>query len=376
VSVPARAAARRCLVEVDLAAVRANARLLASRLRRSELWAVVKADGYGHGAVECGRAALAAGASRLCCATLAEAQELRSALGPGVPVVVLSPLAPGEEASVAGYEICVSTPDLARRLAAAGADCAVHVKVDTGMGRWGLEPAEALALGRALERGELGGLRLAGLMSHLATADEPDTAFRDRQARRFAELAAEFPPCPRHLANSAAALRAPETHFDAARCGIAVYGVSPSDDDPVAEGLSPALRWSSRVAQVKALAAGASSGYGRRLVADRRLRIALVPIGYADGYPRALSGRADVLVRGLRRRVAATVSMDQLTAVVDDDVEVGDEVVLLGMQGGERIGPEELARRSETIGYEICCDVVHRARRSEHRFTGGDAPIG
>jgi alanine racemase len=367
----------RCLVEIDLAAVRANARRLVSVLGRAELWAVLKADGYGHGAAACAEAALEGGARRLCCATLGEARELREALGPAVPVIVLSPLQPGEEPHASGFEVCVSTPDAAGRLAASGADCPVHVKADTGMGRWGLPPADALELGRALAAGSAGGLRLAGLMSHLATADQPDGAFRDVQARRFAELAAVFPPAPRHLANSAAALRAPHARWDAARCGIALYGVSPSDDDPRAEGLAPALRWTSYVAAVRSLAPGESSGYGRRLVADRPLRLALVPVGYADGYPRALSGVGDVLVRGRRRRVAATVSMDQLTAVVDDDVEPGDQVVLLGEQGRERVGAEELARRSGTIGYEICCGVVPgRGRGARRWLRGGDHSDG
>ena len=308
----------RSTLQVDLGAVRANARRLLAAAGGSQLWAVVKADGYGHGAVECAGAALAAGAARVCCATLEEARELRAALGAAVPIVVLSPLEPGEETRAAGFELVVSSLEDYRRLRAAGVSCAVHVKADTGMGRWGMAPSSALATGRELA--EAGGpLRLAGVMSHLATSDD-DPAFAAAQTEVFASLAREFPPCPRHLANSAAALTLPGTRFDAVRCGIALYGVSPFGDDPARHGLLPALRWTSRVAGLRELAPGQSAGYGRRLIAERALRVAYVPVGYADGYPRRASGRAEVLVRGARRPVAATVSMDQLTCIVDEDV--------------------------------------------------------
>jgi alanine racemase len=231
-----------------------------------------------------------------------------------------------------------------------------------------MTPAEALAAGRELAVGD-GPLRLAGLMSHLATADD-DSAFALAQERVFAGLAAEFPACPRHLANSAATLTLPATRHDAVRCGIALYGVSPFGGDPAGHGLTPALRWTSRVAALRDLPPGASAGYGRRLVAEAPLRVAHVPVGYADGYPRLASGRADVLVRGRRRKVAATVSMDQLTCVVGGDVELDDEVVLLGEQDGERITPEELARHAETIGYEIVCATELAARRGERSYRG------
>jgi alanine racemase len=351
----------RSTLAVDLGAVRANAQRLIALAGRSRLWAVVKADGYGHGAVACAGAALSAGAERLCCATLSEARELRDVLGEAVAIVVLSPLEPGEEAAAHGFEIVVSSGADYARLRASGIACEVHIKADTGMGRWGMSPPDALAAGRELAAGG-GPLRLAGLMSHLATAeDEP--AFAAAQTQVFAALAREFPPCPRHLANSAAALALPESRFDAMRCGIALYGVSPFGNDPGAHGLTPALRWTSRVAGLRDLAPGDSSGYGRRLIADRPLRVALIPVGYADGYPRLASGRAEVLVRGRRRLVAATVSMDQLTCIVDRDVELEDEVVMLGAQGSERIRAEELAGHSETIGYEIVCATALAARR-------------
>jgi alanine racemase len=356
----------RSTLEVDLGAVHENARRLIAAAGGSGLWAVVKADGYAHGAAECAGTALSAGAERVCCATLEEARELREALGATAPIVVLSPLEPGEEAGAAGFEIVVSSLEDYARLRAAGVCCGVHVKADTGMGRWGMAPVDALAVGRELAV-DKGLLRLAGVMSHLATADE-DPAFAAVQTAVFAALAREFPPCPRHLANSAAALTLPATHFDAVRCGIALYGVSPFDRDPAEHGLRPALRWTSRVAGLRDLAPGQSAGYGRRLIARAAQRVAYVPVGYADGYPRLASGRADVLVRGIRRLVAATVSMDQLTCVVGADVQLGDEVVLLGTQGGERITPEELAGHAQTIGYEIVCAAALAARRGRRAY--------
>jgi alanine racemase len=356
----------RSTLTVDLGAVHANARHLIDVAAGSRLWAVVKADGYGHGAIPCAGATLSAGAERICCATVSEARELRAVLGEAVPVVVLSPLEPGEEAAAHGLEIVVSSVADYARLRASGVACDVHVKSDTGMGRWGMSPQDALATGRELASGG-GALRLAGLMSHLATADD-DLGFAAEQTRVFVELAREFPPCPRHLANSAATLALPDTRCDAVRCGIALYGVSPFGDGPGAHGLAPALRWASRVAGLRDLAPGASVGYGRRLIADRPLRVAYVPVGYADGYPRLASGRAEVLVRGRRRLVAATVSMDQLTCIVDENVELEDEVVLLGAQEGDRITAEELAAHAETIGYEVVCSATLAARRGARAY--------
>ena len=356
----------RSTLEVDLGAVHENARRLIAAAGGSRLWAVVKADGYGHGAVECAGTALSVGAERVCCATLEEARELREALGARAPIVVLSPLEPGEEAQAGGFEIVVSSLEDYARLREAGVPCGVHVKADTGMGRWGMVPADALAVSRELAAGS-GPLRLVGVMSHLATADD-DPGFAAVQTAVFAALARECPPCPRHLANSAAALTLPETRFDAVRCGIALYGVSPFDRDPAEHGLRPALRWTSRVAGLRDLAPGQSAGYGRRLIARDPQRVAYVPVGYADGYPRLASGRADVLVRGIRRPVAATVSMDQLTCIVDSQVELGDEVVLLGAQGRERVTAEELARHAETIGYEIVCATALAVRRGRRVY--------
>lgn len=350
--------ASRSLVAIDLAAVAGNVRRLVGAAGGAEVWAVVKADAYGHGAVDVGRAALAAGATRLCVATVGEARALREAL-PGARLICLLPLRPGEEdeAVALGCAAVVSTPEGWER-ARDRHDLDVHVEAETGMGRWGLEPALALEVGLALAAGPRPE-RLQGLMSHLATADEGDPAFVDRQAAAFAELAAAFPACPRHLANSAAVLRRPDLAWDAVRPGLAVYGMDPFHVDPAAHGLTPALRWTSAVASVRALAAGDACGYGRRFVADAPCRVALVPVGYADGYRRGLSGAGEVLIGGRRCRVAATVSMDQLAALLPDDLAVSesDEVVLVGAQGDERITAEEVARRLGTIAYEITCGI-------------------
>jgi alanine racemase len=232
-----------------------------------------------------------------------------------------------------------------------------------------MAPDDALRVGEQLAEGDV--LALAGLMSHLAVADADD-AFTRGQVERFAALADRFPACPRHIANSAAVLRHPEAGFDAVRCGIAVYGLSPFAGDPAADGLQPALRLESFVADVKLLAAGESAGYGRRFVAPEPTWIGLVPAGYADGVPRVLSGQADVLVRGRRRRIAATVSMDQLTFVIgpDCDVEPGDIVTLIGEDGGERILVEEWAGIAGTINYEIVTSLAPRPRRVEHVLRG------
>jgi alanine racemase len=364
-----RTAGARATVTVDLAAVAANIGRLREAAAPAEVWAVVKADGYGHGATAVGRTAITAGAERLCVATWDEARDLRDELG-DVPVLVMGPLVPGQESEVEGVDVTVTSVEgFARLRAAARSPLGVHVKADTGMGRWGMAADDALRVGEQLADGDV--LGLGGLMSHLASADA-DEAFTCSQIERFGRLAARFPPCPRHIANSAAVLRFPEARFDAVRCGIAVYGLSPFGADPADDGLSPAIRLESFVAEVKVLAAGDSAGYGRRLVASEPMWIGLVPAGYADGVPRILSGRADVLVRGRRRRVAATVSMDQLTFVIgaECDVESGDAVTLIGEDGGERILAEEWARLAGTINYEIVTSLAPRPRRVEHVLRG------
>jgi alanine racemase len=318
---------------VDLGAVRANARRLVSVLGRSELWAVVKANGYGHGAADAGRAALEGGATALCVATVAEALELRPAF-PAARLIVLGPAGPAdvEPARAARLELTVSGGVVPEGVP-------VHLKLDTGMGRWGFAELPGP------------GANVAGVMTHFASADT-DPAFTRLQLDRFLAAAAAHPGAPRHAANSAAALTLPEARLDAARCGIAVYGISPFGDDPGAHGLVPALRWTSQLAQVKLLGAGESTGYGRTFVAERPTWIGIVPVGYADGFRRDLRG-AEVLVGGARRRVVGTVSMDALAVELDRELPVGETVTLLG----DGVLAEEHARVAGTIAYEIVCGV-------------------
>lgn len=327
---------------------------------------MIKANAYGHGAIDVAYAAMAAGATKLCTATLDEARAVRVEL-PIVPLLVLSPLKAGEEDMVSevGCAVTVSTLEGWDRLRYRH-EVDVHVKVNTGMGRWGLSGAEALAIGEQILAGPRPE-RLAGLMSHLATADEADRTFVDLQAETFRAIAAVFPPCPRHLSNSAAALRYPDLAFDAVRPGLAVYGIDPLGVSGVDYGLVPVMRWTSTVRSVRALAAGESTGYGRRFIADASCQVALIPIGYADGYPRRLSGVGEVLIRGQRCRVAATVSMDQLAAVLPRGLEVkeGDEVVLLGVDGDDVVSAEELARHVGTVPYEIICGVRATLERGD-----------
>ncbi|MDQ3162357.1 MAG: alanine racemase, partial [Actinomycetota bacterium] len=244
---------------IDLGAIRRNVRTLRRALGRAELWAVVKADGYGHGAAEVGGAALAEGAATLCVATVPEGLALRTELG-NARILVLGPSASGEiaEARDAGLELVVIDGEVPEGIR-------VHLKLDTGMGRWGL--SELTAPGR----------EVVGLMSHLASAD-CDPTFTTHQIDRFAQATEPFSQLTRHLANSAGALRFPRSRFDAARCGIALYGLSPFGGDPAADGLEPALRWRSQLAQVKRLEPGESTGYGRRYVARRPTWIGIVPV--------------------------------------------------------------------------------------------------
>jgi alanine racemase len=245
------------------------------------------------------------------------------------------------------------------------------VKVETGMGRWGLDPETALRVGEELASGPRPE-RLAGLMSHLATADEPDRSFVDLQADRFRAIAEAFPPCPRHLANSAAALRYPDLAFDAIRPGLAIYGIDPMGISGLDHGLQPVMRWTSTVRSVRTLQPGDSTGYGRRLIAERTCRVALIPIGYADGYPRRLSGIGEVLIKGRRCAAAATVSMDQFGVVLPDDLDVveGDEVVLLGKDGASLVSAEEIARHVGTVPYEIICGVRATVERGDREVVG------
>jgi alanine racemase len=301
----------------------------------------VKANGYGHGARDVARAALDAGASALCVVTVAEAVELRREV-PEARIVVMCPTDDLAAAREARLELVVSVPG------EIPGDVPVHLKLDTGMGRWGLAELPQPPA------------NVVGLMSHLATADT-DPEFAQQQIERFRKATEPYSHLTRHLANSAAALRLPDARFDAARCGIALYGISPFNTDPAENGLQPALSWRSRLARVFLLQPGESTGYGRRFVAERPTWIGIVPVGYADGFRRDMTG-TDVLIEGESRRAVGTVSMDAVAVELDRELPVGTPVTIVG----DGLTMERHALVAETIGYEIACGInsdPSRARR-------------
>ncbi len=334
---------------------------------------MVKADGYGHGADGCANAALAGGATRLAVATATEAEAVGRRLQ-HIPLLTMGALTAADVDIVlsAGSEVAVWREGfralLADRARAQGRPARVHVKFDSGMGRLGsTDPEEVLALARACDADP--SLELAGVWTHFATADEPDSTFFDEQLARFepvvAAVKAEFPGAIAHAANSAAVFRDPRSHFDMARCGVAIYGLDPFQGDPGERGLTPALSLRSYVADVKRFAAGASAGYGQRWRAPRDTWVGVVPLGYGDGVRRGLSNNAEVLVRGRRQPLVGTVSMDNVTIDLgpETEVEPGDEAVLIGAQGEDAIRAEEVAARLDTINYEVTCGISARVPR-------------
>jgi len=364
----------RALARIDGDAVRANCAWLKAELADgAELCAVVKADGYGHGADVCAAGALDGGATRLAVATATEAEQIGRRFQ-HVPLLTMGALTADEVDDVisAGSELAVWREDfrqlVASRASAHGYRARVHVKFDSGMGRLGNpDPAEVVALAGACAADP--NLELAGIWTHLATADEPDSPYFDEQLDRFDEVAAavkaEHPGVVAHAANSAAVLRDKRSHHDMARCGVAIYGLDPFQNDPADHGLRPALSLCSYVADVKRFPAGASAGYGRRWKAPVDTWVGVIPLGYGDGVRRALTNNADVLVRGRRRPLVGTVSMDNITIDLgpETEVEPGDEAVLIGRQEDEQILAEEVARRLDTINYEVTCAISPRVPR-------------
>jgi alanine racemase len=339
--------------------------------------AVVKADGYGHGACASARAALHGGAGVLAVATAAEAAELRAG-GLEAPILILGALTREElpVALAAGAEL-VAWDELfveaVRRLAPEFAPVRIHVKLDTGLGRLGTrDPEQAIAVVRAvLAAGPV--LELAGAMTHFATADG-DLDFAEAQLRMFVPFLASVRLLAPgrvvgHAANSAAALRLAPAHLDMVRCGIAIYGCDPMNVDPVDQRLEPALSLHSYVAALKPARPGDSAGYGRRFIAERETWLATLPIGYGDGVSRLLTNNCDVLIGGRRHPLVGTVSMDNVTVDVGPApaVEIGQRATLIGTDGAERQTAEELARRTRTIAYEVVCGISGRVPRVHHR---------
>ncbi|WP_116212386.1 alanine racemase [Streptomyces olivoreticuli] len=362
---------------VDLAALRANIRTLRARAPKAQLMAVVKANAYGHGAVPCARAAREAGAAWIGTATPDEALALRAAGDRGRLMCWLwTPGGPWREAVEADIDVSVSGLWAVREVSDAARACGrtarVQLKIDTGLGRSGCQPddwPELIAAARAAE--DEGLIKVTGVWSHFACADEPGHPSIQAQLRVFKDAVgyAErqgIEPEVRHIANSPATLTLPESHFDLVRTGLAIYGVSPSPEvgTPADLGLTPVMTLSASLASVKRVPGGHGVSYGHHYVTPGATTLALVPVGYADGIPRAASGTGPVLIGGKWRTVAGRVAMDQF--VVDlggDSARVGDEAVLFGP--GDRGEPtaEDWARATGTIAYEVVTRITGRVPR-------------
>ncbi len=359
--------------DIDLGAVSHNVEALAKLVHPIDVCVVVKADGYGHGAVPVGRAAIEAGASWLAVALVEEGRELRDA-GIRKPILVLSEPRPMEMVEVVAYDL---TPTVysGQGLAAAAAAAAqatmrldVHLLVDTGMGRVGVHPADAAS--RASAIADKDSLNLAGVWTHCAVADELNNPYTDGQLRTYesvlAQLGSEGHQIRwRHAANSAVTMAHPSGRYDMVRCGIAAYGVAPARALEGFVDLIPALTLRSEISYVKRVPAGERISYGLRWQAQRDTTIATVPIGYADGVRRRSSEvGAEVLIGGRRCPIVGNVTMDQLMVDCGDSpVSAGDEVVLIGRQGTEEITAMDCADRLDTIPYDIVCDIRVRVSR-------------
>ena len=360
--------------EIDLDAIAANVRAFIRHVGPAvRVIAVVKANAYGHGAVPVAQTALQAGAQMLAVHRAVEAVALRTA-GIDAPVLVLGYTPPDGAELVARYDLTPSliTWEFAQAFSAAaaaqGRQMPAHIKLDSGMSRYGLLPGEAPGFIQAVSR--LPGLVIEGLFTHFATADAADPSFTLQQFGVFQDVAAAVRQAGVHIpllhtANSAATMRLPQTHLQAVRPGVAMYGMNPSDEWEPPFEIQPALAIKSLAVRVRDLPAGATVGYGRTFTARQPLRAALVPVGYGDGYHRALSNRGWVLVRGQRAPLIGRVSMDQVVADVSHipDVAQDDEVVLLGAQGAERLPAEEVAGLAGTINYEATTSLLPRLVR-------------
>lgn len=354
--------------EIDLDALRHNVhQLRKAAAGNARLMAVVKADAYGHGIVQCARAALSAGAEALAVALVEEGETLRKA-GVDAPVLVLGATSPREAQGGVALGLTLTVCDAAM-VASVGEACRaqnregrVHLKLDTGMGRIGARnAAEVQQVLTALEAYPQ--VHLTGAFTHFADADGQDEAFTQAQFQRFEALTALLPPgIVRHAANSAAIHRYGDTHLDMVRMGISMYGYAPV---PQTLPLLPVMRWYSEVTYVKELSAGDTVSYGCTFRAERPMRVATVAVGYGDGYHRAVSGKGAVLIGGKRAPILGRVCMDQLMADVTDipGVQAGDQVVLLGTQGEAQITAEDLAAWAGTISYEVLLAPTSRVPR-------------
>lgn len=355
--------------EIDLDALADNVRLLKSRANGAALVAVVKANAYGHGAVAVARAALAAGADRLGVICADEGEQLRRA-GITAPILVMGHTPAGEAQRLADLSLTPSVVSsevalaLARVASERGIEMPVHLKVDTGLNRYGLPHSEAADLGRWLR--DLAGIQVEGLFTHFASADEGDKSYTVEQHKLFLAVAEQLDWVPiRHVSNTATLLDMPDMSLEMVRPGLGIYGCYPSSQVKRSLPLRPALSLKGRIARLTSLAPGESVSYGRTWRAPRPSLIGLVMCGYADGLPRALSNRGSVLVRGRRAPIVGRVCMDMSMVDVSDiaDVSVDDEVVIIGRQGEEEISADEVAELCGTISYEILCGISARVPR-------------
>jgi alanine racemase len=360
-------------IHINLDAIAANVRALADHVRGAELFAVVKANGYGHGAVPVARTALQHGATRLAVARPDEAVQLRRA-SITAPILMMGYALPNEIADVIELDVTptITTIDAARavseRAGALGKAATIHIKIDTGMGRSGLLPEEVVPY--CAQVSALPHLTIEGVYTHFASADEADLSFTHQQFKVFTEALSALQQAGhvvplRHAANSAATISLPEMKLDAVRCGVAIYGLKPSANVPDAVALRPALSLMTRVARIRTLPAGSSVGYGRTFIAEKPTAVALLPIGYGDGVFRVLSNNGCVLMHGQRAPIIGRVSMDQISVDVSGiaGVEQDDEAVLIGAQGDERITAEEVAVWAGTINYEVTTSLLPRVPR-------------
>ena len=369
--------------EIDLDAIARNARELKQHVgEQTELMAVVKANGYGHGAVPVAEKALDNGASRLAVHRMQEGVELRQA-GITAPVLIMGYTLPAQAETIVRWNLTptVNTLEQAQALSNSashqGKVLPIHVKVDTGMGRFGLLPGEVVDFVQAMS--QLPGLFIEGIYTHFALADAADKAYTLQQFEIYLEVVkkleeAGFTIPIKHAANCAATLDLPETHLDMVRCGIALYGLRPSSEVEPTIPLRPAMTLKSRLARVRTLPPGSSISYGCTYTTSEPTRVALVPFGYGDGYHRLISNRGQVLIRGQRAPIVGRVCMDQFVVKVSHipDVQQDDEVVLLGRQGDpvlgiqdkcDEISAEEVATWAETINYEVTASILPRVTR-------------
>jgi alanine racemase len=360
--------------EIDLDAIAHNARELKQHVgEKTELMAVVKANGYGHGATPVAETALDNGASRLAVHRTLEGVQLRQA-GITAPILIMGYTLPAQSETIVRWDLTptVNTPEQAQTLSNSashqGKALPIHIKIDTGLGRFGLLPNEVVDFVRAIST--LPGLVIEGIYTHFAIADAADKTYTLQQfeilrdvVRKLEEVGFAIPI--KHAAGSAATLDLPQTHLDMVRCGITLYGLRPSDEVEPTIPLRPAMTLKSRVARVRTLPAGSSISYGCTYTTKEPTRVALAPVGYGDGYHRLISNRGQVLIRGQRAPIVGRVCMDQFVVKVSHipNVQQDDEVVLLGRQGDEEITAEEVATWAQTINYEVTTNILPRVTR-------------